>query len=40
VRWFGNSAFRDRLRITIGSKEEMEQCMHVIRTLAAKGAGA
>jgi histidinol-phosphate aminotransferase len=40
VRWFGNSAFRDRLRITIGSKEEMEQCMHVIRMLAAKGAGA
>lgn len=36
VRWFGSSAFKDRLRITIGSAEEMNQCMDAIRSLAKK----
>ena len=36
VRWFGSSAFKDRLRITIGSAEEMDQCMETIRSLAKK----
>lgn len=33
VRWFASGPFNDRLRISIGSKEEMQKCMEAIRKL-------
>jgi histidinol-phosphate/aromatic aminotransferase/cobyric acid decarboxylase-like protein len=33
VRWFASGSFNDRLRISIGSQEEMKKCMDAIRIL-------
>ena len=33
VSWFGSGDFKDRLRISIGSREEMKKCVDAIRKL-------
>ena len=36
VRWFAHSPFKDRLRVTIGSEDEMIQFMTVVRSLVVR----
>ena len=36
VRWFAHSPFKDRLRVTIGSEDEMNQFMTVVRSLVVR----
>ncbi len=36
VRWFSSGPFNDRLRVTIGSKAEMQQCMDALVKLKRK----